>query len=326
MHLSPLPWHIMETWRYLRNTTSSSGAHPVTRGSLFEEMARATAKRLSPRVAQDARVEDGNGASRPRSDYLERNREAWEKRALHGATVARGSWTSEELEWGLWTTPESELRLLEDVEPGADAIELGCGSGVVCAWLTRLGFRSVGVDFAPAQLKLASQLQRQWELSFPLVPANAEEVPFDDESFDVAISEYGASVWCNPRRWLPEAHRLLRPEGRLVFFTNSALLMACTPTDGSETTDRLVRSYFSTYRVEFPDEDAVEFHLTHGHWVRLLRASGFVLENLIEVRPPRGAQPRFEFVSTEWARRWPSEEIWVARKVSVPKSVGTANA
>ena len=131
-----------------------------------------------------------------------------------------------------------------------------------------------------------------------------------------AISEYGASVWCNPRRWLPEAHRLLRPEGQLIFFTNGAILMACTPTDGGAAGDRLVRDYFSKYRVEFPGEGGVEFHLTHGHWVRLLRSTGFVLENLIEVRPLPKTKPRFALVSLEWARRWPSEEIWVARKVA----------
>jgi SAM-dependent methyltransferase len=145
-------------------------------------------------------------------------------------------------------------------------------------------------------------------------------VPFDNSSFDLAISEYGASLWCNPRRWLPEAYRLLRPGGQLVFFTNGAMLMACTPPDGGEASDQLMRDYFSRYRVEFP-EGGVEFHLTHGHWVRLLRATGFVLENLIEVRPSVGAKPRFGFVALDWARRWPSEEIWVARKAHSPVAI-----
>jgi SAM-dependent methyltransferase len=174
----------------------------------------------------------------------------------------------------------------------------------------------VGVDIAPAQLATAGRLQRQFGISFPLICANAEQVAFDEASFDVAISEYGASLWCNPRRWLPEAQRLLRPDGRLIFFTNAALLMACTPRGGGQADVRLEREYFSGYRVEFGDSDGVEFHPTHGHWVRLLRASGFILEDLIEVRPPPDAQPRFDFVSTEWARRWPSEEVWVARRVA----------
>jgi SAM-dependent methyltransferase len=174
----------------------------------------------------------------------------------------------------------------------------------------------VGVDFSPAHLMAAEQLQREFDVFFPLISANAEDVPFDRDSFDVAISEYGASIWSNPRRWLPEAHRLLRLGGQLIFFTNSAILMACTPADGSPAGEKLVRDYFSSYRVEFGQDSGVEFHLTHGQWVRLLRATGFAVENLIELRPLQRAKPRYELVPLKWARRWPSEEIWVARKVA----------
>jgi SAM-dependent methyltransferase len=174
----------------------------------------------------------------------------------------------------------------------------------------------MGVDFSPGQLRVAEELQREFRLFFPLISAEAESVPIDHDSFDLVVSEYGASVWSNPRRWLPEAHRVLRPGGQLIFFTNSAMLMACTPADGGRVDERLVRDYFSSYRVEFGPDTGVEFHLTHGQWVRLLRATGFAVENLIELRPLKGAVPRYEFVPVTWARRWPSEEIWVARKIS----------
>ena len=269
---------------------------------------------------------DSQNGGRPRapappadgSEYVFRNRAAWDKWAPQHAARARAAWIDAELRWGLWDTPESELRLISELDSTVDAVELGSGTAAVSAWLARQGGRPVAVDISQEQLKIAEQLQYETGISFPLICANAEEVPFDEESFDLAVSEYGASLWCNPRRWLPEAHRLLRPDGRLVFFTNGAMLMACTPTDGGGAQDQLVRDYFSRYRVEFPDEETVEFHLTHGHWIRLLRATGFVLENLIEVRPPVGAKSRFDFVSLEWARRWPSEEIWIARKSGDP--------
>jgi hypothetical protein len=35
---------------------------------------------------------------------------------------------------------------------------------------------------------------------------------------------------------------------------------------------------------------------------------------LIELRAPEGATTRFPYVNSEWARRWPSEEVWKARK------------
>jgi SAM-dependent methyltransferase len=249
-------------------------------------------------------------------DYVARNRDAWERWAPGAAATAREAWESAELRWGLWNRPEAELQLLRGAPPAADVIELGCGSAAISAWLARMGARPVGIDISGAQIETARRLQQQFGLSFPLLCTNAEQVPFDNDSFDIAISEYGASLWCDPRRWLPEAHRLLRPDGYLLFFTNASFLMACTPEDGGAATDILVRDYFSGYRIEFPQDDAVEFHLTHGHWIRLLRATGFVLENLIEVRPPRNATSRFGFVSLDWARRWPSEEIWVAKKVA----------
>ena len=85
------------------------------------------------------------------------------------------------------------------------------------------------------------------------------------------------------------------------------------PLDGSGPASRLVQDHFGNSRIEFTD-DAVEFHLTHSEWIRVLRVCGFTVEDMVEVRPQERAQPRRPVVSTEWARRWPSEEIWVARK------------
>jgi hypothetical protein len=59
----------------------------------------------------------------------------------------------------------------------------------------------------------------------------------------------------------------------------------------------------------------VEFHLTHGEWIRRLRACGFRVEDLIEVRPPEDAVTRYPYVARDWARRWPCEEVWRARRV-----------
>ena len=88
--------------------------------------------------------------------------------------------------------------------------------------------------------------------SFPLIHANAEDVPYESESFDLAVSEYGASLWCEPHRWLAEADRLLRPGGGLIFVTNSPLLMACTPEGGERAGDRLLRDYFTSPVREYP--------------------------------------------------------------------------
>ena len=114
--------------------------------------------------------------------------------------------------------------MLEDVA-GLDAIELGCGTAYVSAWLARRGARPVGIDNSPRQLETARRLQAEHALEFPLLLGNAESVPLPDASFDLAISEYGAATWADPFRWVPEAARLLRPGGRLHFLKSSPLLL-----------------------------------------------------------------------------------------------------
>ena len=175
----------------------------------------------------------------------------------------------------------------------------------------------MGIDNSEEQLATARRLQRQYGLDFPLLHGNAEVVPYPDASFDCAISEYGACLWADPQRWIPEAARLLRPGGQLVFLTNAFLLMLCMPVEEDlSATDRLLRPAFGMYRIEWPDNPGIEFHLSHGDWVRLLRRSGFEVEDLIEVRPSADATTRYPFVTVEWALRWPCEEIWKARKRS----------
>jgi ubiquinone/menaquinone biosynthesis C-methylase UbiE len=248
-------------------------------------------------------------------DYRQRNRAAWERWAPYYAPRGREAWMHDELRWGIWATPEAELGLLTELPAGADIVELGCGTAGLTAWLARLGFRSVGVDFSRAQLETASQFAHEFDLRVPLVHADGEALLYEAESFDCAVSEYGVSLWSDPRQWLPEASRVLRPQGRLIFIVTSAMLMAVTPRDGRQAGDRLVCDYFADERVEFAGDDAIEFHLTHGSWVDMLRETGFTLERLIETRPQSQISPRFgDFVSSPWARRWPSEEVWVARK------------
>jgi len=74
-------------------------------------------------------------------------------------------------------------------------------------------------------------LQHQHGLAFAHLHGNAEAVAYPDASFDFAISGYGVGLWADPQRWVPEAARLLRPGGRLVFLVNSLLMALCTPAD-----------------------------------------------------------------------------------------------
>jgi len=248
-------------------------------------------------------------------EHVRRNRALWDDWAQKFVTSGERSWAEDMPTWGIWSVPESQVGMFPDDLAGKDAIELGCGTAYVSAWLARRGTRVVGIDNSEVQLATARRLQRQYGLDFPLLHGNAEAVPYRDASFDLAISEYGACLWADPQRWVPEAARLLRPGGRLVFLINSFVLMLCMPAeDDVAATDRLLRPAFGMYRVEWPGDHGVEFHLSHGDWIRLLRGSGFEIEELVELRPAATATTRYPFVTLEWARQWPCEEVWKARK------------
>ncbi len=248
------------------------------------------------------------------SEDAARNRDLWTttNEAYTDEQAAR-KWAQAEITWGVWDAPESELQILGDVS-GLDAVELGCGTAYVSAWLARRGARPVGVDVTPAQLESARRCMREAGLEFPLVEADGAATGLPDASADLVHSEYGASIWVDPYRWIPEAARLLRPGGRLVFMRHSPLLNLCMPDEGAAG-ERLVRPQFGTVRLEWP-EGGVEFTLGHGDMVALLRESGFEIERLVELQAPASAGDHgyYDSVTVEWASRWPAEEIWVARK------------
>lgn len=260
-------------------------------------------------------------------DYLAINRANWTKTNLeYTDSKAELNWARTEISWGLWKVPESELHALPELE-GKDVIELGCGTAYFASWIKRAGSRRVvGVDLTPAQLATAARLDEQYGLGLELVEANAESVPLPNSSFDLAVSEYGASIWCDPYLWIPEAARLLRPGGELVFLRSSVLSVLCMPEEGG-IGDRLLRPQRNLLRVDWGGEDpAVEFSRGHSDLFRLLRDTGFELLDLIEVYAPEDSTDHsyYSDISAAWARQWPSEEIWKARKRSPGDATGRA--
>jgi SAM-dependent methyltransferase len=249
-------------------------------------------------------------------EHVLRNRATWDVWAQDYAAAGLRAWSAADPSWGIWAIPEASAHVLPADLDGQDTVELGCGTAYVSAWLARRGARPVGLDNSAAQLATAAALQDRFGLRFPLLQASAERVPLPDAAFDVAISEYGASIWCDPYAWIPEAARLLRPGGELIFLVNSVLLMLTIPDEADlPATDRLLRPYFGMHRFEWPDDDSVEFHLGHGELIRLLRRCGLQVEDLIELQPLPGATASHPLATLDWARQWPCEEVWKARKL-----------
>jgi len=255
------------------------------------------------------------------TEHATRNRAQWNEWAAEYVPSAERNWQpGAPVTWGMWDVPETQVQLFGagGIErfAGRDVIELGCGAGYVSSWLARAGATVTGIDISDGQLATARRLQAEHGVSgATFVQASAEAVPFEDASFDLAISEYGACLWCDPERWVPEAARVLRPGGELIFLTTGLLAALCIDAAGEATSRELQRSLFELGRTEYPDDDGVEWQLSHGEWIRVLGTSGLQVERLVELQAPAGATTRYTWANGDWAHRWPSEEAWVARKV-----------
>ena len=252
------------------------------------------------------------GSSEP--DYLARNRAGWTKaNAEYTSERALSAWSEAEITWGMCRAREIDTRVLPDFR-GKDVVELGCGTGYFGAWLKRDGAaRMVGVDITPAQLDTARALNDELGLGIEYVEANAEDTGLPSESFDLAVSEYGASIWCDPYKWIPEAARLLRPGGELVFLRNATLAILCATAFGG-TSETLQRPQRGLHRLDWEDDNTTEFQMGHSDWIRLLRASDFEILDLVESYATENTPDHTYYAwSREWAERWPWEEIWRVR-------------
>lgn len=249
--------------------------------------------------------------------HVSGNVAAWTDMAEEYAGPGEEAWASEHPYWGIWRIPDSELGLLPDDLAGKRCIELGCGAGYVSAWMSRRGAEVVGIDPTPAQLATARRLNEQYQLGITFEQGIGENTRFEDNSFDLAFSEYGAALWADPYLWIPEAARILRPGGSLTFLTSSALSALCLPDTEAEGAVRreLQRPYFGLYRTVWPDAPGeTEFHLPHGEWIDLFSSCGLVVQRLVELRAPQGATSRYEWADPEWSQQWPSEEAWIVVK------------
>jgi SAM-dependent methyltransferase len=246
-------------------------------------------------------------------DHATANRESWNAdsdtyQADHGGQLA----ASGGLAWGVWQVPEQQLHVLGQIK-GLDILEFGCGAAQWSIALAKAGARPVGLDLSERQLEHARGLMVAAGVDFPIIHASAESVPLRDESFDIVFCDYGAMTFADPYATVPEAARLLRPGGLLAFSGSTPIVEMCYEEDGDHPGDRLVMDYFGMWSL--PWEGYVEFMLPYGAWIRLFRAHGFAIEDLIELRPTPDAKSSYrDDVDRDWHRRWPGEQIWKVRK------------
>ena len=249
------------------------------------------------------------------TEHSRKNREHCDRQSDDYEARHSEQLTDNPMAWGCWSAPESRLNVLGDVT-GKDVLELGCGAARWGIALAKRGARVVGLDNSARQLEHAQRNMSEAGVDFPLVHASAEAVPLADSSFDIIFCDHGAMTYCDPYCTVPEAARMLRPGGLFAFSAATPILNVCWNESEDCVDSRLHANYFEQRRIE--DASSVSFPLPYGEWIALFRRNGFIVEDLLELRPPADAQTTYtEYAPVAWARAWPAEQIWRVRKLTI---------
>jgi SAM-dependent methyltransferase len=241
--------------------------------------------------------------------HVTHNRKFWDADSdayqdAHGEALARAP-----LAWGAYRVPEAELHVLGDVR-GCAVLELGCGGGQWSIALAPQGAAVTGLDLSRTQLTHA----RAASASVPLTLASGEQLPFRAGAFDVVFCDHGAISFCDPATIVPECARVLRPGGRLAFCVTHPLLYLTYDEEKQRQTRKLHLTYDDLGQMA-GGEGTIDWVLTTSEWFSVLRAGGFVVDDVLELRPPAGTTTTYEyFAPPRWARRWPAEWIWKATR------------
>lgn len=234
----------------------------------------------------------------------------------HGAFLG-----DRDLVWGPEGWHEHELRCLGDQSlAGRTVLEFGSGAAQGGRWLADQGARVVSTDLSLGMLRTAARIdERDPGRRRPaLLQCPAQRLPFADESFDLAVSAYGATPFvADSAGLLREIARVLRPGGRLAFSTSHPVRWAFPDAPGPEGLTAH-GSYFD--RTPYVETDAsgratyVEHHRTLGDRVREIVGAGLILEDLVEPEWPERNPSTWGGWSPLRGEHLPGTAIFVCRR------------
>lgn len=178
-------------------------------------------------------------------------------RNLFGAIASRYDLINDLQSFWLHRHWKRQLVALAAPKTGECALDLCCGTGDIAAELARHGAKVCGLDFTPEMLTLAARKHAGlfW------VHADAQQIPFPDQSFDIVTVAYGLRNLADWQRGLSEMRRVAKPSARLLIL------------DFGKPPNPLWRSlYFSYLRLAVP---------LHGRvFCRNAAAYAYILESL----------------------------------------------
>lgn len=130
-------------------------------------------------------------------------------------------------------------KYFREIEVGSAVLDVGCGPGMFCYLLNRMGMKVTGVDYSEKMLEQARGFVNTAEACpVKFMRSDAQDLPFESETFDAVVSRN--LVWNleNPKKAYSEWLRVLKPGGKIFIF------------DGNH--------YSHLYHPEFAGEEAAE--------------------------------------------------------------------
>ncbi|MGH9162099.1 MAG: class I SAM-dependent methyltransferase [Vicinamibacteraceae bacterium] len=118
------------------------------------------------------------------------------------------------------TTPAAAVLVRRaKVAAGRRVLDVACGTGVVAVTAARLGAHVTGLDLTPELLERARENARLAGVEVEWRQGDVEELPFDDATFDLVLSQFGHIFAPRPDVAVSELLRVLRPGGTIAFST-----------------------------------------------------------------------------------------------------------
>lgn len=102
-----------------------------------------------------------------------------------------------------------------DLHWGEQVLDVAAGNGNATLAAARRGARVTSTDYVPALLERAAERAQAERLEVGFQPADAEQLPFADASFDVVLSTFGVMFTPQQAQAASELLRVCRPGGRI---------------------------------------------------------------------------------------------------------------
>jgi SAM-dependent methyltransferase len=136
-----------------------------------------------------------------------------ELKKVHRATWAAGDYAS--VAEIIDEAPPRDLLARAAVRPGQDVLDVATGTGNVALRTAAAGARTVGLDLTPELFDTARRRAAELGVDVEWIHGDAEELPFEDESFDRVLSVFGVQFAPRHEVVARELARVCRPGGRI---------------------------------------------------------------------------------------------------------------